>query len=91
MSDIEKELKKVLKANGSFDADKNAAKRKEIEQMIFQKFQTDIFKVKIVFWIFAFIGAGACLPKNSISNWRLKRAASRLANSSSDVSSCLSA
>jgi hypothetical protein len=52
MSDIEKELKKVLKADGRFDADKNAARRKEIEQMIVQKYETDMFKVKVVFWIF---------------------------------------
>jgi hypothetical protein len=58
MSDIEKELKKVLKANGSFDADKNAARRKEIEQMIVQKFQTDMFKVKVVFWIFLVLSLG---------------------------------
>jgi len=58
MSDIEKELKKVLKANGRFDADKNAARRKEIEQMIFQKYETDIFKVKVVFWIFFVLSLG---------------------------------
>lgn len=58
MSDIEKKLKKVLKANGRFDADKNAARRKEIEQMIFQKFQNDMFKVKIVFWIFFVLSLG---------------------------------
>ena len=58
MSDIEKELKKVLKANGSFEADKNAAKRKEIEQMIIQKYETDMFKVKVVFWIFLVLSLG---------------------------------
>ena len=58
MSDIEKELKIVLKANGRFDADENAARRKEIERMIFQKFQNDIFKIKIVFWIFFVLSIG---------------------------------
>lgn len=52
MSDIEKELRKVLKANGDFDADKTKARRKEIEQMILQKYEFDMFKVKVVFWIF---------------------------------------
>jgi hypothetical protein len=58
MSDIETELKKVLKANGRFDANKNAARRKEIEQMIVQKYQTDMFKVKVVFWIFFALSLG---------------------------------
>ena len=58
MSDIEKELKKILKANGRFDADKNAARRKEIERMIFHKFQNDMFKVKVVFWIFFLLSIG---------------------------------
>jgi hypothetical protein len=58
MSDIEKELKKALRENGRFDADKNAARRKEIEQMIFQKYQTDVFKVKVVFWIFFVLSLG---------------------------------
>jgi hypothetical protein len=58
MSDIENELKKALKVNGRFDANKNAARRKEIEQMIFQKFQTGMFKIKIVFWIFFVLSIG---------------------------------
>ena len=58
MSDIEKELKKVLKANVRFDVDKNAARRKEIEQMIFHKFQNDMLKVKVVFWIFFLLSIG---------------------------------
>jgi len=58
MSDIEKELTKVLKENGRFDADENAARRKEIEQMIFQKYETDMFKVKVVFWIFFVLSLG---------------------------------
>lgn len=58
MSDIEKELKKALRKNGRFDADKNAARRKEIEQMIFQKYETDVFKVKVVFWIFFVLSLG---------------------------------
>jgi len=58
MSDIEKELKKVLKMNGSFDAEKNASRRKEIEHMIIQKYETDMFKVKVVFWIFFALSLG---------------------------------
>ena len=58
MSDIEKELKKALRKNGRFDADINAARRKEIEQMIFQKYETDVFKVKVVFWIFFVLSLG---------------------------------
>jgi hypothetical protein len=58
MSDIEKELKKVLKTKNDFNAAEDAARRKEIEQMIFQKFQTDIFKVKVVFWIFFVLSLG---------------------------------
>jgi hypothetical protein len=52
MSDIEKELRKVLKADGDFGAGKSEARRKEIEQMILQKYELDMFKVKVVFWIF---------------------------------------
>ena len=58
MSDIEKELKKVLKANDSFNADINAAKRKEIKRMIVQKYETDMFRVKVVFWIFFVLSLG---------------------------------
>jgi len=58
MSDIEKELKKALKANGRFDKDINAVRRKEIEQMIFQKYETDMFKAKVVFWIFLALSLG---------------------------------
>jgi hypothetical protein len=58
MSDIEKELKKVLKTNGRFDSDKNAARRKEIGQMIFNKFQNDMLKVKVVFYIFFVLSLG---------------------------------
>ncbi|MHC4509183.1 MAG: DUF6768 family protein [Planctomycetota bacterium] len=52
MDDIERELRKVLKANSDFDAGKAKARRKEIEQMILQKYEFDMFKVKVVFWIF---------------------------------------
>lgn len=52
MNDIERELRKVLKANSDFDADKTKARRKETEQMILQKYELDMFKVKVVFWIF---------------------------------------
>jgi len=52
MSDIEKELKKVLKANGDFDVGNAEVRRKEIEQMILHKYELDFFKVKVVYWIF---------------------------------------
>lgn len=52
MNDIEKELRKILKANGVFDIDKTESRRKEIEQMILHKYELDMFKVKVVFWIF---------------------------------------
>lgn len=52
MNDIEKELRKILQTNGVFDIDKTESRRKEIEQMILHKFELDMFKVKVVFWIF---------------------------------------
>jgi len=52
MSEIEKELKKVLKVNGDFDIVNTTVRRKEIEQMILHKYELDFFKVKVVYWIF---------------------------------------
>jgi hypothetical protein len=52
MNDIEKELRKILKADDVLDTDKTESRRKEIEQMILHKYELDIFKVKVVFWIF---------------------------------------
>lgn len=52
MNDIENELKKMLKANGVFNAAKSESRRKEIRQMILHKYELDMFKVKVVFWIF---------------------------------------
>ncbi len=40
-----------MKSNGDFGADKARARRKEIEQMILQKYEFDMFKVKVIFWI----------------------------------------
>jgi hypothetical protein len=58
MSDIENELKKILKADNSFDADKATVMRKEIEQMIFHKYELDFFKLKVIFWIFFVLSLG---------------------------------
>lgn len=58
MSDIEKELRKVLHANGDFDAEKDETRRKETEQMIFQKYESDMFKVKVVYWVFLVLCLG---------------------------------
>jgi hypothetical protein len=52
MNDLERELKKVLEKKGGFDADKIETRRKEMEQMIFQRYESDMFKVKVVYWIF---------------------------------------
>jgi hypothetical protein len=58
MNDIEKELKKILKADNSFDADKATVRRKEIEQMIFHKYELDFFKLKVIFWILFVLSLG---------------------------------
>ena len=52
MDKLEKQLKQVLGKNGLFDADKSQTLRKEMTQMIFQKFESDMSTVKVVFWIF---------------------------------------
>ena len=57
MDELEKQLKKVLEKNGVFDVSKSETSRKEIKQMIFQKFEGDMSRVKIVFWIFLVISA----------------------------------
>lgn len=57
MDKLEKQLKQVLGTNGLFDADKSKTLRKEMEQMIFQKFEGDMSRVKVVFWIFLVISA----------------------------------
>jgi hypothetical protein len=58
MNDIEKELKKILKADDVFDTDKTESRRKEIEQMILHKYELDFFKVKVVYWIFFLLSLG---------------------------------
>jgi len=57
MDELEKQLKKVLEKNGVFDVSKSETSRKEIKQMIFQKFEGDMSRVKVVFWIFLVISA----------------------------------
>lgn len=57
MDKLEKQLKQVLGKNGLFDADKSKKLRKEMKQMIFQKFEGDMSRVKVVFWIFLVMSA----------------------------------
>lgn len=57
MDKLEKQLKQVLGKNGLFEADKSKTLRKEMKQMIFQKFEGDMSRVKVVFWIFLVISA----------------------------------
>ena len=57
MDKLEKQLRKVLEKNGVFDANKSETLRKEMTQMIFQKFESDMSTVKVVFWIFLVISA----------------------------------
>ncbi len=57
MDKLEKQLKQVLGKNGIFDAAKSETLRKEMKQMIFQKFEGDMSRVKVVFWIFLVISA----------------------------------
>ena len=58
MDKLEKELQKVLDIKGDFDIDKTEVRRKELERMILQKYETDFFKVKVVFWIFFILCLG---------------------------------
>ena len=52
MNDLERELKEVLEKKGVFDAERIETRRKEMQQMIFQKYESDMFKGKVVYWIF---------------------------------------
>jgi len=58
MNDLERELRKVLEKKGGFDADKIETRRKEMEQMIFQRYESDMFKVKVIYWIFFILCLG---------------------------------
>lgn len=52
MDSLEKDLGKLLEDKGSFDVQKSEKLRKEMSQMFLHKFKLDMFKVKVVFWIF---------------------------------------
>lgn len=58
MNDLESELKHVLQQEGNLDADKLEMRRKEMEPMIFQRYESDMFKVKVVYWIFFILCLG---------------------------------
>ena len=58
MDKLEKELQKALDIKSGFDVTVTEARRKELEQMILQKYETDFFKVKVVFWIFFILCLG---------------------------------
>ena len=58
MDNLEKELQKALQIKSDFDTDKTEARRKEIKKMILQKYATDFYKVKVIFWIFFILCLG---------------------------------
>jgi len=57
MDNLEKELTELLNNESGFEAGKAEAAGKEMARMIFQKYETDMFKVKVVFWIFLVVSA----------------------------------
>jgi hypothetical protein len=57
MNDLEKELTELLRNESGFEGSTNESTRKEMAQMILQKFELDMFQVKIVFWIFLIVSA----------------------------------
>jgi len=57
MNDLEKELTELLKNESGFEGRTNESTRKEMAQMVLQKFELDMFQVKIVFWIFLIVSA----------------------------------
>jgi hypothetical protein len=55
MDKLEKELTELLGNESGFTGSIDESTRKEIAQMISHKFESDMSKVKIVFWIFLFV------------------------------------
>ena len=51
-----KELTELLGNESGFAGSIDESTRKEMAQMIFQKFESDMSKVKVVFWIFLVMG-----------------------------------
>lgn len=58
MDNLEKEIQKALEIKSDFDTDKTESRRKEIKKMILQKYATDFYKVKVIFWIFFILCLG---------------------------------
>ncbi len=56
MDKLEKELTELLGNESGFAGSIDESTRKEMAQMIFQKFESDMSKVKVVFWIFLVMG-----------------------------------
>lgn len=56
MNDFEKQLKDALTTKR--DIAKDNARRKEIEQMIFEKYNSDMKKVKNIYWFFFILCIG---------------------------------
>jgi hypothetical protein len=56
MNDFEKQLKEAL--TNKRDIGKDDARRKEIEKMIFQKYDSDMKKVTHIYWIFFILSLG---------------------------------
>lgn len=57
MDKLEKELTELLENESGFDISMDESTRKEMAQMISHKFESDMSKVKIVFWIFFVVSA----------------------------------
>ncbi len=56
MDKLEQELTELLRSESGFVGGMDESTRKEMAQMISLKFESDMSKVKIVFWIFLFVG-----------------------------------
>ena len=56
MNDFENKLKEALQTKRDIKIDD--ARRKEIEQMIFQKYDSDMKKVTLIYWIFFILSLG---------------------------------
>jgi len=57
MDNLEKKLTELLSDDSDLAGRVDQAARKEMTQMIFEKFELDMFKVKVVFWIFLAVSA----------------------------------
>ena len=57
MDKLEKELTELLGDESGFVGSMDESTRKEMAQMISHKFESDMSKVKIVFWIFLVVSA----------------------------------